>query len=75
MMHPNALMLQHYRDMVFCDFKAGLNQDECVQWLKLAFDDESPCCETVLKGFKEFTRGRNSFQEEEHRKAVVGSNP
>ncbi|GFW73048.1 hypothetical protein TNCV_831671 [Trichonephila clavipes] len=44
--------------MIFCDFKAGLNQEECVQWLKLAFDDESPRrafvfrCRALVKAIK-----------------------
>ncbi|GFX84550.1 uncharacterized protein TNCV_560651 [Trichonephila clavipes] len=50
--------------MIFYDFKAELNQDECVQQLQLAFGDESPCRVTIFRWFKEFCRGRNSFQEE-----------
>ncbi|PRD33653.1 UNVERIFIED_CONTAM: hypothetical protein NCL1_17027 [Trichonephila clavipes] len=32
--------------MIFYDFKAGSNQDECVQWMQLAFGDESSCYAT-----------------------------
>ncbi|GFV15875.1 hypothetical protein TNCV_988581 [Trichonephila clavipes] len=35
--------------MIFYYFKAGLNQDECVQRLQLAFGDESPCRATVFR--------------------------
>ncbi|GFY30584.1 histone-lysine N-methyltransferase SETMAR [Trichonephila clavipes] len=34
--------------------------------LQLAFGDESPCRATVFGWFKEFCRGRNSLQDEEH---------
>ncbi|GFU19759.1 histone-lysine N-methyltransferase SETMAR [Trichonephila clavipes] len=51
--------------MIFCEFKAGLNQEECVQRLQLAFGDKSPCHATVFRWFKEFCSGHNSFQAEE----------
>ncbi|PRD24901.1 UNVERIFIED_CONTAM: hypothetical protein NCL1_42463 [Trichonephila clavipes] len=44
----------------------GLNQDECIQWLQLALGNESPCCTTVFRWFKEFCSGRNSLLDEEH---------
>ncbi|GFX72495.1 uncharacterized protein TNCV_4060921 [Trichonephila clavipes] len=60
------------------DFKAGLNQEECVQRLQLAFGDESPCHATVFRWFKEFCSGHNSLQNEEHtrwsRPAVIPDN-
>ncbi|PRD22465.1 UNVERIFIED_CONTAM: hypothetical protein NCL1_49020 [Trichonephila clavipes] len=37
--------------MVFYDFKAILNQEECFQRLQLAFGDESPCRATVYRWF------------------------
>ncbi|GFU29764.1 uncharacterized protein TNCV_4745881 [Trichonephila clavipes] len=58
--------------------QAELNQDVCVQRLQLAFGDESPCRATVFRWFKEFSRGRNSFQDEEHtgmpRSAIILDN-
>ncbi|GFV13027.1 histone-lysine N-methyltransferase SETMAR [Trichonephila clavipes] len=55
-----------YRAIIFCDFKAGLNQGECVQRLQLAFVDESPCRATVFRWFQEFCSGHSSLQDEEH---------
>ncbi|GFY19506.1 histone-lysine N-methyltransferase SETMAR [Trichonephila clavipes] len=55
---------EHYRAMIFYDFKAGLNQKEYVQRLQLAFGDESPCRATVVRWFKEFYSGHNSLQDE-----------
>ncbi|GFV12267.1 otoferlin [Trichonephila clavipes] len=44
----------------------GLNQEECVQRLQLAFSDESLRRATVFRWFKEFCSGHNSLQDEEH---------
>ncbi|PRD19614.1 UNVERIFIED_CONTAM: hypothetical protein NCL1_56859 [Trichonephila clavipes] len=52
--------------MIFYDFKAGLNQKECVQRLQLELDDGFPCHATVFRWFEEFFRGRNYLQDEEH---------
>ena len=34
------LTQEHYSIMIFYDFKAELNQDDCVQRLQLAFGNE-----------------------------------
>ncbi|PRD27101.1 UNVERIFIED_CONTAM: hypothetical protein NCL1_36284 [Trichonephila clavipes] len=39
---------------------------ECFQRLQLAFGDESPCCATIFRLFKEFRRSHTYLQEEEH---------
>ncbi|XP_015920439.1 histone-lysine N-methyltransferase SETMAR-like [Parasteatoda tepidariorum] len=52
--------------MIFYYFKVGLNQEECIQRLQLAFDDESPARVAVFRWPKEFSRGRNFLQNEEH---------
>ena len=43
------LMREHFRAIIFYDFKAGLNQEEFVQRLQLAFVDESPARATVFR--------------------------
>ncbi|GFT93379.1 hypothetical protein TNCV_337441 [Trichonephila clavipes] len=50
--------LRHENIITCYDFKAGLNQEECFQWLQLVFGDESPCRVTVFRWFKEVCRGR-----------------
>ena len=60
------LTREHYRAMIFYDFKAGLNQNECLQRLRLAVGNECPSHATVFRWFKQFCRGRNSLQDEEH---------
>ncbi|XP_015924023.3 histone-lysine N-methyltransferase SETMAR-like [Parasteatoda tepidariorum] len=71
------LTREHFRAMIFYDFKAGLNQ-ECVQRLQLAFGDESPARATVFRWIKEFSSGRNFLQSEEQtgrpRSAVIPDN-
>ncbi|XP_042906074.1 histone-lysine N-methyltransferase SETMAR-like [Parasteatoda tepidariorum] len=60
------LMREHFRAMIFYDFKAGLSQEDCVEQLQLALGDESPARATVFRWFKEFSRGRNLLQDEKH---------
>ncbi|GFW50661.1 histone-lysine N-methyltransferase SETMAR [Trichonephila clavipes] len=64
--------------MIFYDFKAGLNHEECYQGMQLAFGNESPCRATVARWFKEFCSCHNSLQDEEHtgrpRLAVIPDN-
>ena len=60
------LTRKHFRAIIFYDFKAGLNQDECVQRLQLVFGDEYLDRATVFRWFKEFSRGCNFLQDEEH---------
>ncbi|GFY15500.1 histone-lysine N-methyltransferase SETMAR [Trichonephila clavipes] len=52
--------------MIFYDFKTGLNQEESVKRMQLAFGDESVCRGTVFRWFTEFCSGHNSLQDEEH---------
>ncbi|GFV51135.1 histone-lysine N-methyltransferase SETMAR [Trichonephila clavipes] len=56
---------EHYCPMIFYDFKARLNQKECVQQLQLAFGDESSYHATVFRWLKNFCSGHNSLQDEE----------
>ncbi|GFW47597.1 histone-lysine N-methyltransferase SETMAR [Trichonephila clavipes] len=57
---------EYYRALILFDFNAGLNKEECVQRLQLAFGYKSPCRATVFRWFKVFFSGRNSLQDEEH---------
>ncbi|XP_071043147.1 histone-lysine N-methyltransferase SETMAR-like [Parasteatoda tepidariorum] len=60
------LTREHFHALIFYDFIAGLNQEECVQLLQLAFGDESPARATVFRWFKEFSRDGNFLQDEEN---------
>ena len=57
---------EHFCAIIFYDFKARLNQEECIQRLQLAFSDGSLDRATVFRWFKEFSRSRNFLQDEEH---------
>ncbi|GFU81497.1 histone-lysine N-methyltransferase SETMAR [Trichonephila clavipes] len=57
---------EYHRSVIFYDFKAGLNQEHCVQRLQLVFADESPCRDTAFRWFTEFCSGQNSLQDEGH---------
>ncbi|KAF8795395.1 hypothetical protein HNY73_003248 [Argiope bruennichi] len=70
------LTREHCCAMIFYDFKAGFNQEDCIQHLRLAFGNEGPSSATVFRWFTEFHRGRNSFQDEEtHRKVLSAEIP
>ena len=55
------LTRQHYRDMIFCDFKVGLGQEECLQRLQLVYRtkhiSEALPRVTVFRWLTEFRSG------------------
>ncbi|GFW87573.1 histone-lysine N-methyltransferase SETMAR [Trichonephila clavipes] len=56
------LTREHYRGMIFYDFKPGLKQEEWFQWLKLAFGNQYPCRTIAFKGFKNFAEDTILFR-------------
>ena len=52
---------EHFRAMIFYDFRRGLSQHQCAEQLALTFGDEAPSVRTVYRWFSEFTRGRISL--------------
>lgn len=57
---------EHYRAMIFYDFKVGISEDKCVQRLQSAFDIVAPSRATVFRWFREFRCGRSSLCDEKH---------
>ena len=55
---------EHFRAMIFYDFRRGLNQQQCADQLASTFGDEAPSRATVFRWFSEFKRGRTSLQDE-----------
>lgn len=55
---------EHFRAMIFYDFKVGLTQLQCVDRIRLAFGDEAPTRATVYNWFSAFNRGRSSLADE-----------
>lgn len=58
------LSREHFRAMIFYDFKSGLSENECFQRLQKAFEEESPSRATVFRWFSEFKRGRQYLNDE-----------
>ena len=56
---------EHFRAMIFYDFKSGLDQQESFQRLHAAFPNIAPSRATVYRWFGEFRRGRESLEDEE----------
>ena len=50
--------------MIYYDFCAGLNQEQCLHRLQSAFRDQAPSRSTVFYWFAEFRRGRESLEDE-----------
>lgn len=67
-----------FRVMIFYDFKKGQSFRESHESLVKAFGEEAPSLGTVSNWFREFQRGRQSFEDEPHtgrpREAVVQEN-
>jgi len=55
---------EHFRAMIFYDFKCGLNQKQCIDRLRSAFGNKTPSKTTVYDWFAEFKRGRESLSDE-----------
>ena len=58
------LIREHFRAMIFYDFKVGLSESQCVDRLQSAFRDSAPSRATVFRWFGEFKRGRGSVEDE-----------
>lgn len=56
---------EHFRAMIFYDFKVGLSRVRSLERLRNAFGDSSPSQATVYRWFREFQRGRGSLVDEE----------
>lgn len=58
------LSREHFRAMIFYDFRVGLTQQQCIDRLKSAFGDEAPSRSSVFSWYNEFKRGRHSLKDE-----------
>lgn len=55
---------EHYRAMIFYDFKSGLSFHQCHERLSAAFPDSAPSFATVTHWYREFQRGRDSLEDD-----------
>ena len=56
---------EHWRAMIFYDFKSGLKQQQCLERLMNAFGAHAPSRATVYNWFAEFRRDRETLQDAE----------
>jgi len=55
---------EHFRTMIYYDFRSGLSRQQCADKLRSIFRDEAPHVATVNRWFNEFNRGRTSVADE-----------
>ena len=58
------LNLEHFRAIIFYNFRCGVAQQECIDELYSIFGDEVPSRTCVYRRFTEFNRGRSSLNDE-----------
>ena len=65
---------EHFRAIIFYNFRRGLTQQQCIDELNSFFGDEVPSRTSVYQWYGEFKRGYSSFPDEFNKgrsKAVV----
>ena len=65
---------EHFRAIIFYNFRRGLTQQQCIDELNSIFGDEAPSRTSVYRWYGEFNRDHSSLQDkfrEGRRKSVV----
>ena len=55
---------EHFRAIIFYNFRRQLTQQQCSDELNSIFGDEAPSMTSVYRWYGEFNRGRSSLQDE-----------
>ena len=55
---------EHYRAIIFYNFRRGLTQQQCIDELNSIFSDEAPSRTNVYRWYDKFNRGHSSLQDE-----------
>ncbi|GFS88258.1 hypothetical protein NPIL_702731 [Nephila pilipes] len=55
---------EHFRAIIFHNFRRGLSRQECFDELNSLYSDKAPSYSTVRNWYNEFNRGRCSIQDE-----------
>ena len=55
---------EHFRTIIFYNFRHGLTQQQCIDELNSILGDEAPSRTSVYRWYGEFKRGRSSLQDE-----------
>jgi len=58
------LTREHFRAIIFHNFRRGLSRQECIDELKSLYGDQAPSYSTVKNWYNEFNRGRSSLNDE-----------
>ena len=58
------LTREHFRAIIFYNFRRGLCRQECIDELKSWFGDKAPSYKIVKNWFNEFNRGGRSLKDE-----------
>ena len=58
------LQREHFRAMIYYDFRSNLTQRQCMERLFAAFGDEAPTKTTIYRWFQEFKSGRSSLSDD-----------
>ena len=58
------LNCEHFRAIIFYNFRRGLTQQQCIDELNSIFGDETPSSTCVYRWYSELNRGRSSLQDE-----------
>ena len=57
---------EHFRAIIFYNFRRGLTQQQCIDEFNSIFNDEAPSRISVYRWYGEFNRGRSSLENEFH---------
>ena len=72
------LACEHFRSIIFDNFRCGLLRQECIDELKSVFGNKAPYYSTVKNCLNEFKRGRSwlkdEFREGPPKTAIVPEN-
>ena len=55
---------EHFRAIIFYNFRRGLTQQQCIDEFNSLFGDEAPSKASVFRWYGGFNRGRTSLQDE-----------
>ena len=55
---------EHFRAIIFYNFRRGLTQQQCIDELNSIFADEAPSRTDVYRWYSEFNRSHSSHQDE-----------
>ena len=55
---------EHFRAIIFYNFRHGLTQQQCIDELNSIYGDEAPSRTSVYRWYGEFNRDRSSLQDE-----------